>query len=165
MIGSTGKLASSSDLDRSLTFSDVAGVDEAKSQVQVHLMNHSEAPHVDEVLVLTTNYVFISTRGFQTCEATVARVGVEKGVGSDVGRGRGGGSNMLLSTLYIQRTKQLGQGWGYGTRLTVVRVRCVLVRTCNARRLVERLCADTPRAGISPSKNGCTRKTKGDYTT
>lgn len=35
MVGSTGKLASSSDLDRSLTFSDVAGVDEAKSQVQV----------------------------------------------------------------------------------------------------------------------------------
>ena len=35
MVGSTGKLASSSDLDRSLTFGDVAGVDQAKSQVQV----------------------------------------------------------------------------------------------------------------------------------
>lgn len=35
MVGSTGKLASSSDLDRSLTFGDVAGVDHAKSQVQV----------------------------------------------------------------------------------------------------------------------------------
>lgn len=34
MVGSTGKLASSSDLDRSLTFGDVAGVDQAKSQVQ-----------------------------------------------------------------------------------------------------------------------------------
>lgn len=35
MVGTTGKLASSSDLDRSLTFGDVAGVDDAKSQVQV----------------------------------------------------------------------------------------------------------------------------------
>ena len=35
MVGSTGKLASSSELDRSLTFGDVAGVDQAKSQVQV----------------------------------------------------------------------------------------------------------------------------------
>lgn len=35
MVGSTGKLASSSDLDRSLTFNDVAGVDKAKAQVQV----------------------------------------------------------------------------------------------------------------------------------
>lgn len=34
-MGSTGKLASSSELDRSLTFGDVAGVDQAKSQVQV----------------------------------------------------------------------------------------------------------------------------------
>lgn len=35
MVGSTGKLASTSDLDTSLTFADVAGVDDAKSQVQV----------------------------------------------------------------------------------------------------------------------------------
>ena len=35
MVGSTGKLASSTELDTSLTFGDVAGVDEAKSQVQV----------------------------------------------------------------------------------------------------------------------------------
>lgn len=34
-MGSTGKLAASSDLDRSLTFGDVAGVDQAKRQVQV----------------------------------------------------------------------------------------------------------------------------------
>lgn len=35
MVGSTGKLASSTELDTSLTFGDVAGVDQAKSQVQV----------------------------------------------------------------------------------------------------------------------------------
>ncbi|CAM9702520.1 unnamed protein product, partial [Ectocarpus fasciculatus] len=34
MVGSTGKLASSTELDTSLTFGDVAGVDQAKSQVQ-----------------------------------------------------------------------------------------------------------------------------------
>lgn len=38
MVGSTGKLASSTDLDTSLTFGDVAGVDEAKGQVQVCAM-------------------------------------------------------------------------------------------------------------------------------
>lgn len=37
MVGSTGKLASSSDIDKSLTFDDVAGVDGPKSQVQVTL--------------------------------------------------------------------------------------------------------------------------------
>ncbi|CAM9901737.1 unnamed protein product, partial [Hapterophycus canaliculatus] len=34
MVGSTGKLASSTEIDTSLTFGDVAGVDQAKSQVQ-----------------------------------------------------------------------------------------------------------------------------------
>lgn len=45
MVGSTGKLASSTELDTSLTFGDVAGVDQAKSQVQVRCTYPPPAPH------------------------------------------------------------------------------------------------------------------------
>ncbi|CAN0276861.1 unnamed protein product [Ascophyllum nodosum] len=98
MVGSTGKLASSSELDRSLTFGDVAGVDQAKSQVQELVsMIKNPAPFIAAGARLPSGLLMVGPPG--TGKTLLARVmAAEAGVpfyycsGSDfvemyVGRG------------------------------------------------------------------------------
>ncbi|CAM9171057.1 unnamed protein product [Ectocarpus sp. 12 AP-2014] len=98
MVGSTGKLASSTELDTSLTFGDVAGVDQAKSQVQELVsMIKNPAPFIAAGARLPSGLLMVGPPG--TGKTLMARVmAAEAGVpfyycsGSDfvemyVGRG------------------------------------------------------------------------------
>ncbi|CAM9626075.1 unnamed protein product [Scytosiphon promiscuus] len=98
IVGSTGKLASSTELDTSLTFGDVAGVDQAKSQVQELVsMIKDPAPFIAAGARLPSGLLMVGPPG--TGKTLMARVmAAEAGVpfyycsGSDfvemyVGRG------------------------------------------------------------------------------
>ncbi|CAN0020187.1 unnamed protein product [Choristocarpus tenellus] len=98
MVGSAGKLAEFSELDRSLTFDDVAGVDEAKGQLQELVsMIRDPTPYINAGARLPSGLIMVGPPG--TGKTLMARVmAAEAGVpffyssGSDfvemfVGRG------------------------------------------------------------------------------
>ncbi|CBJ26876.1 cell division protein [Ectocarpus siliculosus] len=100
MVGSTGKLASSTELDTSLTFGDVAGVDQAKSQVQELVsMIKNPAPFIAAGARLPSGLLMVGPPG--TGKTLMARVmAAEAGVPLPPPRRfRGVGGYLLIGRL------------------------------------------------------------------